>query len=85
MDSKIQCLGEAFYSAVLDAWQADGPVIIERVWRENPVVYLKLIASLLPRQIAADAEPIALCTDHDLETLRGILVRMKDWETEAES
>ena len=69
-NSTIQQLGDAFYGAMFEAWQADGPAIIERVRREHPAAYLKLIASVLPQQIAIDAEPLEFCADHDLEALR---------------
>ena len=48
-NSTIQQLGDAFYSAMFEAWQVEGPAIIERVRREHPAAYLKLIASVLPR------------------------------------
>ena len=41
-------------------------------------MYLKLIASVLPRQIAIEAEPLEFCTDHDLEALRGFLAGVTD-------
>lgn len=65
-NSTIHRLGDAFDAAMFAAWQADGSAIIERVRREHPVAYLKLIASILPRQIASNADPLEFCTDHDL-------------------
>lgn len=72
-NSTIQRLSDAFYSAMFEAWQAEGATIIEHVRREHPVAYLKLIASVLPRQIAIDADPLEFCTDHDLEALKDFL------------
>ena len=83
-NSTIQRLGDAFYSAMFEAWEAEGPAIIERVRREHPAAYLKLIASVLPRQIAIDTEPLEFWTDHDLEALRGFLAGVKDRDGEAE-
>ena len=49
---------------MLEAWHVEGPAIIERVRREHPAAYLRLIASVLPRQIAIEAEPLEFRTDH---------------------
>ncbi len=77
----INRFGEAFYGAMLDAWQIDGPAIIERVRREHPAVYLKLVASILPKTLAVDAEPLDMCTDQALEALQAFLVEMQDRES----
>lgn len=45
--STIERLGDAFHAVVFEAWQANGPAIIESVRREHPAAYLKLIASAL--------------------------------------
>lgn len=44
-------LGEAFIQDLYADWQANGPEAIERVRRERPDVYLKVIASLLPQKL----------------------------------
>ena len=82
--STLQRLGDAFYNALFEAWQAEGPAVIERVRREHPAAYLKLIASVLPQQIAIDAEPLEFCADHDLEALRDFLAGLPDREGKAE-
>lgn len=79
MTSTIDSLSEAFYAAMIEAWQAQGPAIIERVRREHPVTYLRQVASLLPRTLAIDAaEPLDICTDQDLEALRAFIAGMQD-------
>ena len=83
-NSTIQRLGDAFYAAMFEAWQVEGPAIIELVRREHPAAYLKLIASVLPRQIAIESEPLEFCTDHDLEALRVFLAGVQDREDEAQ-
>lgn len=76
--STIERLGDAFHAVVFEAWQANGPAIIESVRREHPAAYLKLIASVLPRQSAIPAEPFDVCTDHDLEVLRAFLAKAQE-------
>ena len=76
----IERLGNAFYDAMFEAWQVEGPAIIERVRREHPASYLKLVASILPRTLAIDAEPLDICTDQALEALRAFLAGMQDQE-----
>lgn len=83
-NTTIQRLGDAFYDAMLVAWHAEGPAIIERVRREHPAAYLKLIASVLPRQIAIEAEPLEFWTDHDLEALKDFLAGVQDRGGEAQ-
>lgn len=80
----IQRLGDAFYAAMLEVWQAEGPAVIERVRREHPAAYLKLIASILPRQIVIDAEPLEFSADHDQKALRAFLAGVQDRERKAE-
>ena len=45
-------LGEAFLAELFQDWQANGRGVIERVREEKPDVYLKTIASLLPRDVS---------------------------------
>lgn len=75
--STIEQLGDAFYTAMLAAWQSDGPAIIERVRREHPAAYLKLVVSVLPRTLAIDAEPLEICIDQELEALRAFLAEVQ--------
>ena len=77
-NSPIPRLTDAFYAAMLEAWQAEGPAIIKRVRQEHPAAYLKLVASIFPRQIAIESEPLEFCTDHDLEALRAYLAGLQN-------
>lgn len=44
-------LGEAFIQALHDSFEANGPETIEQVRVEKPDQYLKVIASLLPKEM----------------------------------
>ena len=47
-------LGEQFLAQVLADFEQHGGEVIERVRRENPETYLRVVASLLPRQTEAE-------------------------------
>jgi hypothetical protein len=58
-------LGEDFLAALYEDFQANGPAAIVRVREEKPDTYLKVIASLLPREIRIE-EPSDL-SDEELD------------------
>ncbi len=45
-------LGEAFILDMYEAWQAHGLDAIDRVIEEKPEIFLKVVASLLPKEVA---------------------------------
>jgi hypothetical protein len=47
-------LGEAFVAALFDDFSQHGPAAIARVREEDPTAYVKVVASLLPREIKVD-------------------------------
>ncbi len=47
-------LGEEFLKDMFAAWQAKGIAAIERVIDERPQDFLKVVASILPKEIHAD-------------------------------
>lgn len=52
-------LGEAFLDAVLDDFAEHGMDAIRRVCEDDPGAYLRIIASLLPREVTAEnGEPL---------------------------
>jgi hypothetical protein len=44
-------LGESFLSDLHDDWRLHGPEVLEAARREKPADYLKVIASILPRNV----------------------------------
>lgn len=44
-------LGEAFLEDLYSSWAAHGPETIEKVRTEKPDQYLKVVASILPREL----------------------------------
>lgn len=59
-------LGEAFVAALHDDFQANGVKVIETVRTERPHEYLKVVASLLPKQVEIKEDAFGDLTDDQL-------------------
>lgn len=59
-------LGEAFIEALHDSFMANGPETIETVRVEKPDQYLKVIASLLPKEFTLNVNDAENMTDDEL-------------------
>lgn len=59
-------LGEAFLSDMLADWEAHGPAAIATVRDEKPDAYLKVIASILPRDLNVNINPADEMTDDQI-------------------
>jgi hypothetical protein len=59
-------LQNGFVAALADDFATHGPAAIEAARLEDPVGYLKLVASLLPKDVKLDARPLADWTDEEL-------------------
>lgn len=62
-------LGEAFIAALHDDFQAHGPQVIETVRVGKPDQYLKVIASILPKQLEIKESVFDGVTDDQLAAL----------------
>ena len=62
-------LGEAFISALHEDFQEHGVRVIETVRSEKPDQYLKVVASLLPKQFELPESGLAKFTDEQLDQL----------------
>lgn len=62
-------LSEAFLAALCEDFVAHGRATIERVRGEKPDAYLKVIASILPKQLEIAASPFDGISDEDLEVI----------------
>lgn len=62
-------LGEAFVQALHDSFQEHGPETIEKVRVEKPHEYLKVVASLLPKQIEVKESAFDGVSDEELAAL----------------
>jgi hypothetical protein len=61
-------LSEAFLAALYEDWEQHGVDVIETVRREKPDVYLKVIASILPKELNVSHNVIGDLSDEELET-----------------
>lgn len=66
-------LGEAFTQALLADFEREGMAAIERTREEDPGAYLRVIASVVPKELKIEAEPLADLSDDDLERVIGVL------------
>lgn len=62
-------LSEAFLAALCEDFERYGTDTIERVRINKPGAYLKVIASILPKQIEVTADPFDGMSDDELEAL----------------
>jgi TATA-binding protein-associated factor Taf7 len=62
-------LSEAFLSALCEDFCQHGAATIHRVRIEKPDAYLKVVASILPKQIEVTADPFDGMSDDELEAL----------------
>lgn len=59
-------LGEEFLQDMLEAWQAQGKEVIARVIEERPQDFMKVVASLLPRDVNLNVNSMEEVTDDEL-------------------
>lgn len=69
-----QKLSEEFVSALAQDWEQHGVEAIARVRKERPDQYLRVIASLVPRDIVLTSDPFDGMSDEDLERAIALLV-----------
>jgi hypothetical protein len=62
-------LSEAFLAALHGDFAQHGKAAIERVRLDKPDAYLKVIASILPKQIEVSADPFDGVSDDELEMI----------------
>jgi hypothetical protein len=48
---------------------ANGRAAIERVVEEDPATFLRIIASLIPKEVKSPSSPFDALTEEELETL----------------
>lgn len=71
-------LGEAFIEDLLVSWEAQGPAAIQRVIAEKPDQYLKVVASLMPKDLNINVNQIGEMTDDQLiERIRSLDAAIK--------
>lgn len=66
-------LGEAFLNDLYADWQQNGTEVIQRVRAEKPDAYLKVVASIVPKELIVRDETLDSLSDDDLMEVLGIL------------
>lgn len=59
-------LGEAFLSDMYEDWEQNGKSVIEEVRTHKPDVYMKVVASILPRDLNVNINPLEDADDAEL-------------------
>jgi hypothetical protein len=59
-------LAEAFITDMQADWEQNGAAVIETVRSEKPDVYLKVVASILPRDLNVNINPLEEADDAEL-------------------
>jgi hypothetical protein len=66
-------LGEAFIEDMLADWEANGPAAIVEVRTKKPDAYLKVVASILPKDLNVNINQMDHMTDEQLvERIRSL-------------
>lgn len=59
-------LGEAFLEDILASWEAEGPAAIRRVIEKRPQDYLRVVASLMPKEMNVNVNQLDNMSDEQL-------------------
>jgi hypothetical protein len=59
-------LGEAFVADMLADWEEHGAETIQKVREERPADYVKVVASILPKDVNVNVRPLEELTDDQL-------------------
>ncbi|TBY60154.1 hypothetical protein E0H46_31790 [Rhizobium leguminosarum bv. viciae] len=59
-------LGELFLEDLLTAWEASGPAAIQTVIEKRPQEFLKVVASLMPKDLNVNVNNMGEMTDEQL-------------------
>lgn len=60
-------LGEAFLAALADDFDKHGENVIQTVRLEDPTAYLRVCASILPKELTVKVDPLEELSDADLD------------------
>ena len=69
-------LKEAFLKNICEAWEKHGVVAIEKVAKDDPTAFVRVVASLLPKEITGmTASRSRLCSSRATRTYEASTVR----------
>jgi hypothetical protein len=59
-------LTSSFLADVQAAWERDGKAALEIMFKEKPAEFCKMIAGLMPKEVALDVTALAAMSDEEL-------------------
>jgi Family of unknown function (DUF5681) len=68
-------LGEEFLAELYNAFVANGRPAIVRVVEEDPAAFLRIIASLVPKEVKSPSSPFDALTEEELELASWVCLR----------
>jgi hypothetical protein len=71
-------LSECVLAELCETWETHGKDALNRLAAENPVAFVRIVASLVPRQREALVNPFDDFTDEDLDQLAAYLESIRD-------
>jgi hypothetical protein len=79
-------LGEAFLGELYAHWQDHGKDAIETLYEKHPVEYVKVIASILPKDLNVKVSAVESMTDDELDaSIERLLADRENWKKESPS
>jgi hypothetical protein len=78
-------LSEDFLAELCEDWAAHGKDALRRACEEDPVGYIRVVASLVPKQIERVENPLSELTDEELEKLHDYLESIASRDEGSES
>jgi hypothetical protein len=70
-------LGEAFLADMYDDWKEHGPEVVKKVREEKPAEYLRVVASVLPKELHFSETILDQISDEELDRIIIELERVK--------
>jgi hypothetical protein len=71
-------ISEAFLGDVLADYEKHGAATIERMRQDDPAAYVRMVVSLVPKQIENVPNPLEHFTDEELDQLEAYLKSIAD-------
>jgi len=71
-------LGEKFLAALCDDFEENGVAAIQRVREENPAVYVKVCASIIPKQMQVELNDLNHLSDEQLDAQLAAITQKLD-------
>src|SRR5262245_16136476 len=76
-------LDAAFTDALYQDFLQHGPTVIEAVRKEQPAQYMRVVASVLPKEVKIDKTPVSELSDDELARLREVARAMASGQESA--